>query len=245
MNNLTVSNYPDPLNKTVIANTLTWTSVNDISDTSKLTYITNTAAPTITFYDVNPDFSLKTTSVNRTLTNYNDSTIVNSYLSYDVYAYSFMNNSANVVLPTTLIDISKYTNIGIGTDLKNANTTTTPAKITYNSKDYYLLSMNNANAIIPANIKTVPTAETSTSVRIKIIKSVLYSLISLYYNPGTEYRYNGLVNDLTLNYSVGIISKTGASTVGLTFTTASKHAVWLYLISRASWINDKLINNTY
>ena len=235
----TVQIYPSPLPGPVLKESLSWTSINDIpTDDSILTYqSTDTAPVTIACYKMNEDTSLNTTAFTSwSLPNSYDQTIVNYYLSYDTYASSFMNNSERVMVPNTIVDVSKY-NVG-----------SPPALLVtikkYASKDYNYLSWDDVKSLTSVSAVSGSTEVIDTDTIKKIKGSVLYGLIKLYYNPGMS-DYSGLVYDFSNNYQVGIktglVTTANASTIGITFTHESKHAVWLYLLARAQWINNTIL----
>ena len=238
-----VNLYPSPLPGPVVPSQLSsWTSINEIPyDNTPLVYDkTNNTAVTINCYNMRADTTLDTTSTARALENQWDATIVNHYLTFDTYAGSFMNNSTSVMVPTTIIDVSRY-NIGGST---TSLSTTKFRTVNGVKKDYYYLSWSTANDLKSVTLKPGLTGvgvDTSTIKKIKA--SVLYSLINLYYNPGSDF-YTGLVYDFSTNYPVGDTTSSSntpnASTKNIRFTMTSKHAVWIYLLARAQWINTKI-----
>jgi hypothetical protein len=237
---ISISNYPSPLPGPVTSSQVSsWTTINDIlNDNSILVYSsTNTVKPTLEFYNMNLDMTRSTTkrSPNPVPPNQFDQTIVNYYLNGDIYASSFMENASRIPIPSTIINVSLY------------NTTTGSLAMTqkYNEIDYHTLSWDNVKTLSSVSLKTAPTVPiTDPSIIKKIKASVLYSLINFYYNPGSGGGYTGLVKDFSTNYPVGVttsvINTPDASTMGITFTPASKHAVWVYLLARAQWINTAI-----
>jgi len=237
-----LKNYPSPLPGAVLNNAVSWTSISDIPyDNSILTYLsTNSTSAKITCYNMNPNTTLNTTTPRKyDLPNQYDATIVNYYLSFDVYASAFMNNDEKVMITKTIIDVSKYKTetaplVKINSQTVNGITT-----------NYDTLSWDNVKGLNHVYLVATPTIPITDNVIIKKIKaSVLYSLINLYYNPGNP-GYVGLVNDLSANYPIDVTtsatSTPNASTMGITFRAASKHAVWIYLLARAQWINTTIL----
>jgi hypothetical protein len=237
----TLQSYPSPLPGPVLKESLSWTSIDDIpTDDSILTYqSTNTDTPAITCYNMNADTTLNTTFTSWSLPNSYDETIVNYYLSYDTYASSFMTNSEKVMVPNTIVDVSKY-NVGAPPTLLATKKSRAINDITI---DYYYLSWDDVKSLSSVSAVTGSTAVVNTDTIKKIKGSVLYGLIKLYYNPGMS-DYSGLVYDFSTNYQVGVTTSVrnspNASTMNIKFTHESKHAVWLYLLARAQWINNTI-----
>ena len=233
--------YPSPLPGPVSASQLSWTSIGEIpNDKTPLVYNnTNNTSVTITCYDMNADTTLGTTGTPYTLDKQWDQTIVNHYLTFDIYAGSFMNNSTIVMVPNTIIDVSRY-NIGTTTNSLSTTKSRTVNKVT---KNYYYLSWETANNLKSVTAKSGFSDVVDTNTIKKIKASVLYSLINLYYNPGST-AYTGLVYDFSTNYPVGVTTSNtntpNASTMNITFTIAAKHAVWIYLLARAQWVNTTI-----
>lgn len=242
----TIYEYPSPLPGLPQAqiSLLTWTTINTIpvDDNFVLKYVVDPKVPSFTFYRKNVDMSRSTDAPiapNPVPPNQSDQTIVKYYLSCDTYASSFMENSEQNPVPNTIIDVSQY---NIGTRALATKVTYKPVGVA-TASDYYTLSWDNVKnltsvSLIPGS-KVVLDANT-----VKKIKAgVLYSLINLYYNPGNV-NYGGLVYDLSTNYPIGVTTSVtntpNASTMGITFRPASKHAVWVYLLARAQWINTTI-----
>jgi len=257
-NNYTLSNSPDfpnPFNGFTSNDIKKSSIINTSKDIYDLGFSNNSSKPNIKCYTYTPDYFLDyNNGITWSLQDQNDLTLVNFYLTKDCYASDFMLNSNNVILPTTFIDISKYTNIGTNTDIKNTTPTTIPSKISFTptgvttSTTFYKISWDNALKLDSTKVIKPSDVKDSGEVIIKKIKtSILYSLIKLYYNPtlGSGIYYNGLINDFSNNYKVNTPSSSNTSTSGITFTTSAKHAIWIYLLARAAWINNLLLTNTY
>lgn len=194
-----------------------------------------TCTQNIKCFDINPDLTLKTNfrSFSLDLSKNQDSTLVNFYLINDSFANAFMNNFYQLIPIPQVPDITP-----ISTTVPKDGSGMAQS-ISYNGTNYQIISYNNA----------INLPKTYTS-RTLVILGVLNALINLYYSPVTvnlNGQYPGLINDLQVNYiiytpSLGPTSSIPgkASTQGITFSPTAKHAIWLYLMARANWINNQL-----
>ena len=197
---------------------------------------------TISCFGLNYDLTLNyntITDYNLNLTTNQDSTLVNFYLTNDVYANAFMNNTYQLI-PIPQVPQFPAAYLATGTNVPTDGSGLAQT-VTYNGNIYQIISYNNAIKL-----------STSYTHRKIVIIGVLNALINLYYSPITvsaNREYTGLINDLQTNYiiynaSVGELSNPpgNASTVNITFSPTAKHAVWLYLMARANWIDNQLKN---